>query len=132
VGALLLLASIRGWRQGTVREQERMEKAKQAKPWFMALATGMTPCPGAVLMMLFCLSLGMAWLGVVLALVMSLGMALTISAVCLAAGLGKNLTLGMMPKNPRVLFVAHQSLQTMAALGVMLLGALFLAAVLRP
>ncbi len=46
-----------------------------------ALAVGMVPCPGIVMIMLFCLSMNMLGLGLLLAAFMSAGMAMTISLV---------------------------------------------------
>lgn len=56
-------------------------------PW--ALAVGLVPCPGVVMIMLFCLSMDVLLLGLALAVCMSLGMATTISLVVAAVILGK-------------------------------------------
>ena len=63
---------------------------------FWAFGVGMVPCPGVVMVMLFCLSLGMSGLGLLSALFISLGMAVTLSFVVLAVvvvGRGASLTL---------------------------------------
>jgi ABC-type nickel/cobalt efflux system permease component RcnA len=44
-----------------------------------ALAVGMVPCPGAVIIMLFAMQMGIVHLGVLLALVFALGMSVTLS-----------------------------------------------------
>ena len=59
------------------------------KLFSVAFFMGMIPCPGVVLVMIFCISLGMPWLGGVLSLAHILGMALTISSVVLIGSLGK-------------------------------------------
>jgi ABC-type nickel/cobalt efflux system permease component RcnA len=56
-------------------------------PW--AMAVGLVPCPGVVMIMLFCLSMDVFLLGVALAFSMSIGMAATISCVVIATILGK-------------------------------------------
>ena len=56
-----------------------------------ALAIGMVPCPGAVIIMLFTMQMGIVHLGVLLALVFALGMSLTLSAVGLVTVSAGNL-----------------------------------------
>ena len=65
-------------------------------PW--ALAIGLVPCPAVVMVMLFCLSMEVILLGLILAACISLGMAVTISAVMTAAVLGKSGFLGWIPE----------------------------------
>ncbi|MBA7658346.1 hypothetical protein ES703_66296 [subsurface metagenome] len=47
----------------------------------LVLAIGMIPCPGAVIILLFSISMGVLKIGIMLTLIMALGMAVTISAV---------------------------------------------------
>nr|WP_321398558.1 hypothetical protein [uncultured Desulfobacter sp.] len=54
-----------------------------------AVFMGMIPCPGVVLSVLFCLSLGLPGFGIMLACAITLGMASTLSLVVLAAMVGK-------------------------------------------
>ncbi len=56
-------------------------------PW--AVAIGLVPCPAVVMVMLFCLSMDVMTLGLLLAACISLGMAATISLVVTAAVMGK-------------------------------------------
>lgn len=55
-----------------------------------AAAVGLVPCPAVVMVMLFCLSMELLLLGLLLALFISAGMATTISFVVIATLLGKN------------------------------------------
>jgi ABC-type nickel/cobalt efflux system permease component RcnA len=55
----------------------------------VAFFMGMVPCPGVVFVMLFCFSMGMLWLGVVLSITQILGMAITIACVVLIGHFGK-------------------------------------------
>jgi len=96
----------------------------------MALAVGLVPCPGVVLVMLFCLSLNAVGLGLVLAFFLILGMAMTISAVGVAALAGKNLAFGVLERRHRLVKMFQRTIESAAALLVMLLGLLFLAATL--
>ena len=88
----------------------------------------MVPCPGVVLVMLFSLSLDMVGLGFLLALSMTMGMAVTISVVVVIGTVGKNLALGVLERRKNLAGFAGQILETIAALMIMALGALFLAA----
>lgn len=68
-------------------DSDSAENKKRLLPW--AMAVGLVPCPGVVMVMLFCLSMDVLLLGVVLAVCISLGMAVTISFVVTAVVLGK-------------------------------------------
>jgi len=94
----------------------------------MALALGMIPCPGVVLVMLFCLSLNTIGLGLVLAFSLTLGMAITISGVGVSALAGKNLVLGALERRQRLAEILQRGIETAGALSVTALGLLFLAA----
>ena len=50
---------------------------KGVLPW--AVAVGLVPCPAVVMVMLFCLSMDVVILGLLLAVCISIGMATTIS-----------------------------------------------------
>ena len=93
-----------------------------------AIVVGMIPCPGVVLVMLFCLSLKMIGLGLLLAFSMTLGMAVTISAVVVVGVAGKNLALGALERRKRLSGIVERVIETLAALMVTVLGALLFAA----
>lgn len=63
------------------------ETRKGAFTW--ALAVGLVPCPAVVMVMLFCLSMDVMMLGLLLAACISMGMATTISFVVITIILGK-------------------------------------------
>ena len=94
----------------------------------MALAVGMVPCSGVVLVLLFCISLNALSLGLLLALCLTLGMAVTISAVGIAVIAGKNFTFRAVNGRPRLTRIIEQCAETAGAFMVMALGLLFLAA----
>jgi nickel/cobalt exporter len=125
LGALLLGRALWSWREK--RGQSKALK-RDVPPWLMALAAGIVPCPGVVLIMLFCLAQGMTWLGVLMALAMSLGMALTISAVAAAAYAGKSVSLKAASISSKKVQWAERILESGAALLLMVFGLLFLAA----
>jgi nickel/cobalt exporter len=68
-------------------DSDSAENKKRLLPW--AMAVGLVPCPGVVMVMLFCLSMDVLLLGLVLAVCIFLGMAVTISFVVTAVVLGK-------------------------------------------
>ncbi len=93
-------------------------------PW--ALAAGMVPCPAVVMVMLFCLSMDLLNLGLLLAASIALGMAVTISSVVIAVVIGKEGTLQVIPKDHAELI--EHILGIIAGMAVALFGSVFLIA----
>lgn len=79
-----------------------------------SLAAGLVPCPAVVMVMLFCLSMDVLALGLLLAASISLGMAATLSSVVTAVVVGKAGALRA---------VAHQRVKTVETAVGMLSGA---------
>jgi nickel/cobalt exporter len=133
LGAGLLTKSLISWHAQPGYDgsnQRHASEGKRRSPLAMALAVGVIPCPGVVLVMLFCLSLNVVGLGLLLAFFLILGMAMTISAVGVAGLAGKNLALGALERRHRLAKMFQRGIETAAALLVMVLGLLFLAATL--
>ena len=129
LGAVLLTKSLFSWRSKPGNEgsyQTHASEEKRMTPLAIALAVGLVPCPGVVLVMLFCLSLNAVGLGLVLAFFLILGMAMTISAVGVAGLAGKNLAFGVLERRHRLVKTFQRIIESAAALLVMLLGLLFL------
>lgn len=70
---------------------------------FPALLMGIVPCEGAILILVFSISIGAYWLGIILAAAMSIGMAITISAVGLIAVYSRRGATGLVTGNRPVL-----------------------------
>jgi nickel/cobalt exporter len=133
LGAVLLIKSLFSWRSQPGNggsNPGQASKEKRMTPLAMALAVGLVPCPGVVLVMLFCFSLNAVGLGLVLAFFLILGMAMTVSAVGVAGLVGKNLAVGALERRHRLVRIFQRSIESGAALLVMVLGLLFLAATL--
>jgi ABC-type nickel/cobalt efflux system permease component RcnA len=131
MGGVLLLRSIFLWCRGNrASEIIRPPENPHRGPLAMALAVGMIPCPGVVLLMLFSLSMNMTGLGLLLGFSMTTGMALTTSVVVGLAVWGKHLTLGRVRNREKLSHIIEQLLETLAALMVTLLGLTFLIAIL--
>jgi len=88
------------------------------------IALGLVPCPGVVLIMLFCLSQNMLGVGVLLALAFSLGMAATLAAINVVAVLGKCLTVSTLAR--RRIELAESFFALGAGLAVTVFGILLL------
>jgi len=132
LGSGLLVRSLFLWRRrrwnNRSGEKDLTEKSKRY-PLAIALAVGIVPCPGVVLVLLFCISLNALSLGLLLAFCLTLGMAVTISAVGVAVIAGKNFTFKAVNGRHRLTGIIEQSAETLGALMVMTLGFLFLAAI---
>jgi nickel/cobalt exporter len=133
LGAGLLTRSLLSWSRQARNDgsnPERGLKERKGGPLAMALAVGMIPCPGVVLVMLFCLSLNLVGLGLLLAFFLILGMAVTISAAGLAGLAGKNLALEALERRRRLTETIEWGIEATASILVMAFGLLFLAATL--
>ena len=92
LGLFLFLRKLPVWKKfkpvsdTTVKDTRGTMDAKSILP---AIFIGMIPCPGVVLVVLFCLSLKLPGLGIMLAGAITLGMASTLSLVVLTAMAGK-------------------------------------------
>jgi ABC-type nickel/cobalt efflux system permease component RcnA len=133
LGAGLLLKTLISWhREGNGQAGNSHGRAAFIRGMTlpMALAVGLVPCPGVVLVMLFCVSLNVIGLGIVLASFQTLGMAFTISAVGIVALTGKRLALGATGHHEKLSHLVQRAIETAAALAVLLLGLLLLLAAL--
>lgn len=133
LGTVLLTKNIYSWFRRTIidrRYPDVYTRGRKIGSLVTAFVVGMVPCPGVVLVMLFSLSLDMIGLGFLLALSMTLGMAVTISAVVVIGTIGKNFALGALQRRRDLAGVVSQIMETIAALMIIALGALFLAAAL--
>jgi len=131
LGTILLTKSIYSWCRRTIidrRNPDGYTRGRKIGSLATAFVVGMIPCPGVVLVMLFSVSMDMIGLGFLLALSMTLGMAVTISAVVVIGTVGKNLALGALQRRRDLAGIVGQIIETIAALMIMALGALFLAA----
>lgn len=131
LGTVLLTKSLVSWRRQTGNKgssNSGRSEEKLTRPMAVAFAVGMVPCPGIVLVMLFCLSLNVMGLGLVLAFSVTLGMGMTISAVGIVVIGGKNLALGLMEHRRKMAEKIEQVIDIVASLMVMIFGMLFFAA----
>jgi ABC-type nickel/cobalt efflux system permease component RcnA len=133
LGLVLLTRNILSWSHMNPDEQAHDAGRFHSKKMgyiSMALAVGVVPCPGVVLIMLFCLSLNEIGLGLLLALSLILGMAFTISFVGIFGIAGKKCALRALSPRPRLSLIIEKGIETAAALMITALGMLFFAAVI--
>ena len=78
---------------GAARAPAKYTKESKLALILCAVTVGVVPCPGVIMVLLFCLSLNMLGLGLWLAVFISLGMATTISLVVVSVVFGRGLSL---------------------------------------
>ena len=108
-------------------ENGRNTSGKGLLPW--AVTVGLVPCPGVVMVMLFCLSMNAAVLGVALAACISLGMAVTVSFFVILVVAGKAGIFNVIPTRRVETIEGVIGLASGAATAT--LGTIFLLAILR-
>jgi nickel/cobalt transporter (NicO) family protein len=85
-------------------------------------AAGLRPCSGAILILVFTLSQGILWAGMLAVLAMSLGTALTTSVIAVFSVYAKNLALNLASGHGSLALWLLRIAEALAALAVMLLG----------
>ncbi|MCK4453275.1 hypothetical protein KAU59_02860 [candidate division WOR-3 bacterium] len=125
IGLFLLSKTIIG-----LRKEKRAEKrindslvtTKGIIPF--AIAVGIIPCTGAVIVLLFSISMGILGIGIISTLCMALGMATTISLVGVSTILAKKVVTKFIIKRPKVNTILQTTLSIIGALLLTLLGIL--------
>jgi nickel/cobalt exporter len=96
LGAALVIKCFIRWRaerQSNRQPEKNTGKCSGRRMLPVAIAVGMIPCPGVVMVMLFTMSMNLIGLGIILGFFMAAGMAATITLVVILAMYGKGLTL---------------------------------------
>jgi len=90
----------------------------------VAFAAGIVPCPGTTLLLIFCLSMGMFSLGMLLAVTVAAGMAVTISLAGISAIISRQalLTAALLTKSIR--HFLSEALEGAGYIAIALLGAI--------
>ncbi|HCY84408.1 MAG TPA: hypothetical protein DHV36_04665 [Desulfobacteraceae bacterium] len=120
------------WIRKTPHEKsvESVPPSIYQNPMLTAMAVGIVPCPGVVMVMLFSISMGMTWLGMILGVTIALGMASTITLIVLAGMSGKAALLGLASKKAGILHTVQHGIEALAGLAVALIGLMLLGTVL--
>lgn len=135
IGILITLKNLYGWYRNIGVRRDLYSGKYDSLPTgslTTALAAGIVPCPGTVLIMLFAVSIDMAIPGILLAAAQTLGMALTISLVGVLVVTGKAQTLSVIDYTRRdIADTIEKTLETLAGIAIITIGALFLMTTLR-
>lgn len=130
LGLVLLALAVRAWaRELAGRRASREQEEAQAGGMSLAaiiLSSGAVPCPGAALILIFCLSQELPGFGALAALAMSGGMAVVTVGVSLAAILGKRGLLTALPVGSLAGGLLHHGIETLGALLIVAFGLLML------
>jgi ABC-type nickel/cobalt efflux system permease component RcnA len=93
--------------------------------FFPALAIGLVPCEGTILLLVFSISIQALWVGIVLSFTMSLGMAVTISLIGLLAIGSRKGTIKLMAGKEQNHLLLNFIFETAGAVLIILIGLLF-------
>ena len=107
----------------------------KGKGWFRrgltaVVAAGARPCSGAILVLVFALSQGIFWIGVLATFVMAFGTAITVAAVASLALLARGLARRFAGRSGGKGMIAFHALEVAGALVIVALGALLITGML--
>lgn len=91
-------------------------------PFITAVAIGIIPCPGVVMVMLFAMSMNLTWLGILLGTAISFGMATTITLIAIIGISGKIGVLSLASNNSRILTTLGYMFEAAAGLLMVCFG----------
>jgi nickel/cobalt exporter len=111
---------------GKADQADRIEQGERNTLTAIVLSSGVVPCPGTALILIFCLSQKQPWIGVLAALAMSVGMAVVTVGVSLAAMFGKRGFLSTLPRGSRLSSLFHHGLEIGGAVLIVVFGLLML------
>ena len=107
IGLILLALAVREiikeqGKGGNTGRSDQAEYGGNKTLTAIILSSGAVPCPGTALILIFCLSQNLPWIGVLAALAMSVGMAVVTVGISLAAIFGKKGLLSALPRGSRL------------------------------
>jgi len=98
-----------------------------ARGFSAIVAVGLRPCSGAIIVMVFALSQGLFWAGVVSTFVMALGTAITVAAIATLAVTARSFAQGIADQRSGFGIVAMRCIEVAAAGVIIAFGVLLLA-----
>lgn len=125
LGLIIFFKSIYKWTKNKTVHHDNHTKLF-ANPFITAIAVGIIPCPGVVMVMLFAISLDLTWLGILLGTTISFGMALTVTLIVMAGMSGKAAVLSLASNHSRILTRLEYMIEATAGLLVACLGFILL------
>lgn len=127
IGLMIFIKSLFTWFSNPDKTAKK-QALLFTNPFATALAIGLVPCPGVVMVMLFAISLNLTGLGIILGVCIAAGMASTITLVVLAGMSGKAAVLKLSAHNNRVQRLFENSIESISGLLVASLGFILLIA----
>ena len=127
IGLFMLIKNIYGIKKKKKirnKENQALQKTKSVIPF--SLAVGLIPCPGATIILLFSISLGVLKIGIVSTFFMALGMATTISSVGILTVYAKDKAKRILSKKTRLYSAFQKTISVSGALLVFALGIILL------
>jgi len=125
LGSIIFFRSIYKWIKHKSAHHDTHTKLF-ANPVITAVAVGIIPCPGVVMVMLFAISMDLTWLGILLGITISLGMASTITLIVITGMSGKAAVLTLASNHSRILTTLEYTIEATAGLLVACLGFILL------
>jgi len=101
-----------------------LKQHRKQKLILPALIIGLVPCEGAILILIFSISINSYWLGIVLAGAMSVGMALTISIIGIITIWSKKGALKLLSAKTGVVRIISTTIQVIGATVILIFGLL--------
>ncbi|GAB6057586.1 nickel/cobalt transporter [Desulfonatronum parangueonense] len=123
IGLFLLVRTLYEWMTTAPEQATECSKATTKDMLSLSLATGLMPCPGAALILLFTLSLGVYWAGLLAMIPLALGMGLTASALGVLTVTSTGVALNLSSRSKRAFVLTHRILACIGALIIIILGA---------
>lgn len=125
LGLIIFFTSIYKWiKKKTVLQAPRSKLF--VNPFITAIAVGIIPCPGVIMVMLFAISMDLTWLGILLGTTISLGMASTITLIVMAGMSGKTAVLALASNHSKMLSLLEHTIEAVAGLLMACLGFILL------
>ena len=116
IGAYLFIVHL------TKKLKKMEDQAPGSKSASIALAAGIVPCPGTVIVMLFALSLEMLHLGLSLAFFMALGMAVSLCIIGIATIISRRMAVNLFLKNNKTSMFLIGFLELTGSFAILSLG----------
>jgi len=126
LGVFLLIRAFKSLQKGEQHHCCGHHYKTKGSRFSTALAIGLIPCPGTMLLLVFCLSLNLPLLGVALTISMAMGMTVTISAIGIATIYSKHQLLKRLESRQRQYVLAEKLIALAGALLMVLIGSFFL------
>lgn len=120
IGIILLISHLRKSKDNDETGKSRLSF------WGLVLSVGMVPCPGALVILIFCYSMDILGTGIIITIAMSIGMAITMALVSTTVLLGNKGILSQMTKGERFTWLGH-AVEIFGSLLIIAMGLFLLA-----